>query len=231
MSFMERSINEIREKIAAAANRSGKSGEDIELVAVSKTAGPEQVREAFSLGLRRFGENRVQELARKREMLADIDITWDCIGQLQKNKVKYTVGNVDLIQSVDRLDLAAQIQRVAERLNVVQGVLMEINIGEEASKGGIEPDMAEEFANQIADYPNIELRGIMCIPPFMPQEEARPYFRRMKELYLRISDSPAGDKLRWLSMGMSGDYETAIEEGSNMVRIGTAIFGQRIYTG
>ena len=213
-------IGEIRARIAAAAEKAGRSPDEIMLVAATKMNDSAAVREAVSGGVDACGENRVQELQQKY-----------FIGHLQKNKVKYLVGVVDLIQSVDSLELIRLIDRRAESVGTVQDILLEVNIGREEAKSGLMKESLDDVLAQAGQFPHVHIRGLMAIPPAdYDPERTRPYFKEMKQLFIDIDHKKYDNvSMDFLSMGMTHDYETAIEEGSNMVRIGTGIFGERNY--
>lgn len=219
------------ENIARAAAESGRNPEDITLVAATKMNSAERVQEAIAAGVRVCGENRVQEFLEKNAAGAYEGSRKHFIGRLQKNKVKYLVGEVELIHSADSAELLETIARRAEKLGVVQDVLLEINIGDEASKGGILPDELDTLLEKASVLPSIRVRGLMAIPPVCADpEENRPYFRRMHQLFVDIRAKKYDNVfMDFLSMGMSADYEVAISEGANIVRVGTGIFGARDY--
>lgn len=191
----------------------------VKLVAVSKAQPAEAVREAYAAGQRHFGENYVQEWRQKAEALADLgDLAWHFVGSLQTNKVKYLVGRVALVHTVDRLDLAGEISSRSAQKGSATRVLVEVNVAGEAGKSGCAPAEVPALVEAVRALPGLELRGLMCIPP--AQGDPRPHFRTLRALRDRLG-------LADLSMGMSGDYPTAIEEGATLVRVGTAIFGER----
>lgn len=230
MSVRE-NLFEIRENIARAASEAGRRPEEITLVAVTKFVDAARIREALDCGVTDAGENRVQELTGKLSLFAEFGARVHLIGQLQTNKVKYVIGKSASIQSVDRSALAAEISREAVKKNVVQDVLVEINVGCEPQKGGVVPEALFQFLETVSVLPNVRLRGLMCIPPDVGEEDARRYFARMRELFHKAAAlGLPGARVDTLSMGMSGDYRAAIAEGSNMVRIGTALFGPRRVT-
>jgi pyridoxal phosphate enzyme (YggS family) len=222
-------IARVEERLAAACRRSGRRREDVRLVAISKTHPPELIRAAFDAGLRDFGENRVQEAKAKRPALSDLDATWHLVGHLQTNKARAARDLFHWVHSVDSLRLAEKVAEAAapgaERLPV----LIEVNLGEEASKAGVRSDEVAELAERISRLPTLELRGLMVIPPFLPDAEAvRPHFRQLRTLAREIAARNLPDvSMRELSMGMSHDFEVAVEEGATIVRVGTAIFGAR----
>jgi pyridoxal phosphate enzyme (YggS family) len=229
---IQSNIEKINERIVAAAARSGRSASDITLIAVSKTVGAEQVQEAYAAGIRNFGENRAQELALKRSRLPDLDCVWHFIGHLQSNKAKDALAHANLIHSVDSLQLAAEIDRRAGILGVTAKIFAQINISSEETKSGIDPAEALTFVESLSALKNIRILGLMTIAQPSPDPEAvRPEFQRMKLIFDEVSSKivKPNVQMKYLSMGMSGDFEVAIEEGSNMVRIGTAIFGERHY--
>lgn len=222
-------LDKVRKRIADACIRCGRNREDVLLVAVSKTFGVEEVREAFGSGQPDFGENYVQELQTKRERLSHVGIRWHFIGHLQSNKVKYIVPYVHLIHSVDNEHLALEIQKQAERRNQVVNVLIEVHTTDEATKYGIPPPQAVNLAKKISGLHNIRLQGLMTMGPFSDDpNDSRPSFRQIVDLKKQIErEGIDGVTLHHLSMGMTHDFEVAIEEGSTIVRIGTAIFGKR----
>lgn len=222
-------IESVQQRILRACRRAGRTHEDVRLIAVSKTKPAESVREAYAAGLREFGENRVQEAADKRQSLADLDVVWHLIGHLQSNKAKQACQLFNWIQSVDSLHIAERIDRFAVSLGHRVPVLIEVHLGEEASKFGVEEDELVRLAEQVGALPSLELRGLMVLPPFFDDpEKVRPYFRHLRELAGRIDTRRLPRvSMRELSMGMSHDFEIAIEEGATIIRVGTAIFGER----
>ena len=227
-----RRLQEVRERIAAAARRSGRRPEDITLVAVTKNVPPEGIMAAFLAGQRDFGENRVQE-ARDKLRILDPEVVsacrWHLIGHLQRNKVNMALPLFSVIHSWDRLPLVQQIsQRAQERGRVVEG-FVQVNIGREPSKHGIDPDELLPFLRACLRLPGLHVRGLMCIPPPADDpEQSRPYFRRMRELLEEALEAGIpGFQGRELSMGMTDDFEVAIEEGATIVRVGRALFGPR----
>jgi hypothetical protein len=229
---LSESIALIRRKIAAAARRAGRRPEEISLMAVSKTHPPESIREAHAAGLRVFGENRVQEFAGKAAALADLaGAEWHMIGHLQTNKAGKAAELFSAVDSVDSVKLAEKLDAAARSLGKKLGVLIEINVGGESAKSGVPPHSREleELLLAAPRFEALEFRGLMTVPPFTDDpEDARPYFRNLRELRVAIAARklPAVG-MDVLSMGMSHDFEVAIEEGSTCVRVGTAIFGER----
>ncbi len=201
--------------------------EGVALIAVSKTKSPEEIMEVYEMGIRDFGENRVQELETKYEVLPK-DIRWHLIGHLQTNKVRKILGKTHLIQSLDRVALAMEINKRAERMNLMVDTLIEINIGEEPQKAGILLQDLPEFLGLLKNLERINVKGLMAIIPQGSFDENKYYFRKMKEVYMDLKKNENERfKMEILSMGMSSDYKAAMEEGSNMVRVGTGIFGTR----
>ena len=222
-------IAKINDRIRIAAETCGRRGKDVQLVAVSKTIPAERVGAAIDAGVRVLGENYIQEAREKIEALAGRAVEWHFIGHLQRNKAKYAVRLFDLIQSVDSIRLAREIDKQAAKAGKRQAVLIQVNTGKEASKSGVYAEDALALAREAARMEHIAVRGLMTLPPyFYAPEKVRPYFRALRALRERIREAAIpGIEMMELSMGMTGDFETAIEEGATMVRIGTAIFGER----
>jgi pyridoxal phosphate enzyme (YggS family) len=221
-----------RERISSSARRIGRHPEDITLMAVSKTFSPEAIREAYNVGLRVFGENKVQEFSEKAGTLADLpDAQWHMIGHLQSNKAAKAAALFSAVDSVDSLRLAEKLNSAGEQLKKKLAVLIEINVGGEAAKSGVDPDSQEleEILQAAPQLEQLEIRGLMTIPPFTEDPDAaRRYFRKLRKLRDQIARRRLPRiQTDVLSMGMSHDFEVAIEEGSSCVRIGTAIFGKR----
>ncbi len=223
-------LRAVEERIGAACERAGRNRDEVTLVAVSKTKPVEMIREAYDAGIRDFGENKVQEMMEKQEQLPG-DIRWHMIGHLQRNKVKYLIGKVHLIHSVDSLRLAQDISAQSIKNDVDTDILIEVNIAGEASKFGISRDEALTLVEQAALLPRIHIKGLMVVAPYVDDpEENRSYFKQMKQLSLDIESKNIDNAtVCMLSMGMTGDYEVAIEEGATLVRVGTGIFGERNY--
>ncbi|MBQ9414014.1 MAG: YggS family pyridoxal phosphate-dependent enzyme [Clostridia bacterium] len=219
------------ETVAAACAQAGRAFEDVTLIGVTKTVAPPLINAAIDAGLRAIGENRVQEYLSKKEDLHLEDVTRHLIGHLQTNKVRQIVGEVDMIQSVDSEKLASAIERVSAERRIVTPVLVEVNIGGEESKSGVAPEQLEELLYKMADFSHISVHGLMTIPPISDTEtKKRHYFSKMKQLFIDIRGKNIHNiDMRVLSMGMSGDYVSAILEGATMIRVGTAIFGERFY--
>ncbi|TAM84641.1 MAG: YggS family pyridoxal phosphate-dependent enzyme [Acidobacteria bacterium] len=228
MSVAE-NIESLQDRIQRACQRSGRAVKDVRLIAVSKTKPAEAIRQAYGAGLREFGENRVQEAAAKRHELEDLDIIWHLIGHLQSNKTKQACRLFGWVHSVDSVHLAEKIDREATALGRKMSILIEVHLGQEASKFGVEEDDLLRMAEKMATMPSLELRGLMTLPPlFDDPQDVRPFFRRLRELAERVDARKLpGVGMRELSMGMSHDFEIAIEEGATIVRVGTAIFGER----
>ncbi len=230
MDTIARNIVQVKERIAAAAVRSGRNPDDITLIAVTKTVPPERIKVALECGISHIGENRVQEAREKFGALADADVSWHMIGHLQRNKAKYVVRMFDMIHSIDSLELAEAVQEQCEKVNRRMAVLLEVNTSGESSKFGCAPEEALPLANEIYKLSRLDLKGFMTIGKFTEnQAEVRACFQKLREIWARARTAfPRGAQLTELSMGMSGDFEMAIEEGATMVRIGSAIFGPRI---
>ena len=230
--MIKENLRTVEENIQKACDKAGRDRNEVTLIAVSKTKPVEDLMEAYEAGVRVFGENKVQELCNKMEKMPD-DIHWHMIGHLQKNKVKYIVGKVDLIHGVDNEELAKEINKRAEKAGVVQDILIEVNIAEEETKFGIAPDKVMDFYVNISKLPYVNVRGLMCIAPNVDAEEKnRQHFVNLHKIFVDIMNI-MGDNSRVdiMSMGITGDYRVAIEEGATMVRVGTGIFGARNYQG
>jgi len=219
-------VARVRERMEAACLRAGRRFDEVRLVAVSKYVDTGRMLEAVEAGVRDFGENHAQELNEKKTFFEQQGCAVHFVGQLQTNKIKYVCGCVDVIESVDRLKLAESLQSRAETLGVVQDVLLQVNIGAEQHKGGVPDADLDVFAESLSGYGNLRVRGLMCVPPAVEAEEARPYFRRMRVLFERMRGGGSG-AFDTLSMGMSHDFAVAIEEGATEIRVGTGIFGAR----
>lgn len=227
-SDIEYNLSVIRERIAQAAVLSGRSPEDITLMAVTKTVAPEYINHAISCGVNLIGENKVQEYLGKKPDLLPCQA--HLIGHLQTNKVRQIVGEVSMIQSVDSIRLANEIAKRSLAKGITTDILAEINVGGEDSKSGIEWDAAEETIAQLSEIEGINLRGLMAIPPVCENnDEARMFFSKMSRLFVDIRSKKLDNNIDILSMGMSSDYYEAILEGSTLVRVGSSIFGRRIY--
>lgn len=235
---MERSLTDIKynydfinEKIAEAAMKAGKTRDDITFLSATKTVEPEYINYAISLGLSYIGENKVQELLSKYDQYNLENCSLQFIGHLQSNKVRQIVGKVDLIQSIDSMKLAKEVSKCSLKNNITSDILVEVNIGKEENKSGVMPKMLEELVEEISTLPAVNVKGLMTIPPICEKkDEIRRYFEKMNRLFLDISSKKLDNvSMDILSMGMSSDYYEAILEGANMVRIGSALFGNRIY--
>ena len=228
-SSIHENLLHVRQRIVAAASRTGRSPEEITLIAISKTHPADSIREAYLAGVRHFGENRVQEWEAKRGPVKDLPVTFHLVGHLQSNKASRAAG---LFGSVDSVDDCALAQRLDRARNEIAGsgklrVLIEVRVEQEAGKSGVEIADLSELAEKIFELPRLELAGLMCIPPlFENVEKVRPYFRRLWELRDDLQ-TRLGQVLPALSMGMSHDFEVAIEEGATEIRVGTALFGTR----
>ncbi len=228
--MLKENLKAVEENIRSACKRSGRNREDVTLIAVSKTKPVETLKEAYDLGVRVFGENKVQELVDKYEALPK-DIQWHMIGHLQRNKVKYIIDKVALIHSVDSVRLAETIEKEAAKRGITANILLEVNVAREESKFGLMPEELEEFVDKIAEFPHIRVKGLMTIAPFVENPELnRTIFRSLRKLSVDIDNKNVDNSnVGVLSMGMTGDYQVAIEEGATMVRVGTGIFGERDY--
>lgn len=220
-------------RVLKAASSCGRNPEKIRIVAVTKTVPEEKIMEAVDSGISVIGESYIQEARNKYDIISDAPVSWHFIGHLQTNKAKYAVKMFDLIHTVDSIRLAAEIDHQAGKFNKIQDVLLQINIGREETKSGMNEEDAADIIKEVARFQNISVKGLMVIPPFYDDPElVRPYFSSLRILQdkirnLIVSDSIRNVSMDELSMGMSGDFEVAIEEGSTLVRIGTAIFGER----
>lgn len=223
-------LKEVEAKIEAACKRAGRDRSEVTLIAVSKTKPVEMLEEAYETGIREFGENKVQEMMDKYEVMPK-DIHWHMIGHLQRNKVKYLMGKAALIHSVDSLRLAEEISAQSVKHEVTTDILIEVNIAGEETKFGTDREEAIALVEAAAKLPNIHICGLMTIAPFVENsEDNRKYFQQIRQLSVDIKEKNIDNvDMRILSMGMTGDYEVAIEEGATMVRVGTGIFGARNY--
>ena len=228
--MVKENLKDVEARVAAACERAGRKREDVTLIAVSKTKPVEMIREIMECGVVDFGENKVQEMCSKMEVITE-PLHWHLIGHLQRNKVKYIVDKAYLIHSVDSVRLAQEIQKEAQKHNVTCNVLVEINIGGEETKSGVPKEEAMGLVKEIASLSNVKVKGLMTIaPPVEHPEDARGYFKEMKTVFEEIKAASIPNvEMKELSMGMTGDFEVAIEEGATMVRVGTAIFGERNY--
>ncbi len=227
--MIQDNLTQIQERIRSAAIRCHRDPATVKLVAVSKTVSASGVREAIDAGVTLFGENYIQEALEKTATLASYPVSWHYIGHLQSNKAKYAVRLFDLIHSVDSFKLARELDKQARKHNKVQPVLIQVNVAQEASKSGTSAEEAPELVRKISQFSNLSIRGLMTMPPFFnAPDKVRPYFRSLHQLRDRIDAMQlANVSMSELSMGMTGDFEAAIEEGATLVRIGTAIFGER----
>jgi len=226
METIKNNLEIINEKIKKAAFRVNRNSEEIKLVAVTKTASIEQIEEAINAGVKIIGENKVQEAKEKYHILTT-DIEWHLVGHLQTNKAKYAVEIFDCIHSVDSIKLSQEIDKRSLQFGKIMDVLVEVNVSGEETKYGIKPEEVEPFLKEISEFPGIKVKGLMTIAPIVEdKEEVRPYFRKLRELSKEMkSKNIENVKMDYLSMGMTEDFEIAIEEGANMVRIGRGIFG------
>ena len=233
---MQKEIELVREKIRLACDRAGRDPETVLLLGVSKTKPYSALQEAYSYGIHDFGENKVQEIREKYEMMREDSLMKDClphfhmIGTLQKNKVKYLPGKVVLIHSVDSLPLSLEIEKEYAKKETTAKILLEVNVAKEASKSGFSLEELEAVVTELAKLPHVLVCGLMTVAPFTEDaEENRPVFRSLREALLSLQKKFPALPLTELSMGMSGDYEVAVEEGATIVRVGSFIFGERVY--
>ena len=227
---LAKNYNAVKENIKKACEQAGRSQEEVTLLAVSKTKPVDMLMDVYHAGARDFGENKVQELTAKYEALPK-DIHWHMIGHLQTNKVKYIIDKAELIHSVDSLKLAETIEKEAAKHDLIADILVEVNVAEEESKFGMKMEEVIPFVEKVSGFPHVRVRGLMTIAPFVEDpEENRSIFADLHKLYIDIKKkNHDNDTVSVLSMGMTNDYEVAIEEGATMVRIGTGIFGARNY--
>ena len=228
--MIQENIKLVEENIKKACEKVGRDVNEVTLIAVSKTKPYTAIEEALPTGVRDYGENKVQELCDKYEILPK-DIKWHMIGHLQRNKVKYLVGKVFLIHSVDSIRLAEQIEKEYAKADEIANILIEVNMAQEESKFGITSEETEQLVREIAKFPHIRIKGLMTIAPYTNNPESnRVYFRNMKKLSVDIENKNIDNvSMSVLSMGMTGDYQVAVEEGATLVRVGTGIFGERNY--
>lgn len=228
--MLKENLADVEKRIGEACIRAGRAREEVRLIAVSKTKPVEMLSEVFDEGIRDFGENKPQEIKEKYPALPR-EIRWHMIGHLQRNKIKYIIDKVCMIHSVDSLRLAEAIDEEASKHGLIMPVLVEVNVAKEESKYGIMPEETETFIRQLSTLSHIRVEGLMTIAPFTENpEENRIYFRSLRKLYVDIKEKNIDNvDMCNLSMGMTGDFEVAIEEGATMVRVGTGIFGERFY--
>ncbi|CDA28212.1 MULTISPECIES: YggS family pyridoxal phosphate-dependent enzyme [Eubacterium] len=228
--MIQENIKLVEENIKKACEKVGRDVNEVTLIAVSKTKPYTAIEEALPTGVKDYGENKVQELCDKYEILPK-DIKWHMIGHLQRNKVKYLVGKASLIHSVDSIRLAEQIEKEYAKADEIANILIEVNMAQEESKFGITSEETEQLVREIAKFPHIRIKGLMTIAPYTDNPESnRVYFRNMKKLSVDIENKNIDNvSMSVLSMGMTGDYQVAVEEGATLVRVGTGIFGERNY--
>lgn len=217
----------VRERMERACARAGRSLSGVRLVAVSKYVPVERMQEIYDLGIRCFGENHAQALREKQTFFEQGGCAVHFIGHLQTNKLKYVCGDVALIESVDRPELVEALQKRSASIGILSDVLIQINVGDEPQKGGVAVKELDAFVQTVASRANLRLRGAMCVPPALPPEQTRPYFARMRELFERMRAAYPELPVDTLSMGMSHDFDVAIQEGATEVRVGSALFGAR----
>lgn len=229
--MIKTNIADVETKIIEACKRAGRAREDVTLIAVSKTKPVDMLQEVYDTGIRNFGENKVQEMCDKCEVLPK-DIRWHMIGHLQTNKVKYLMDKTCLIHSVDSLKLAMEIEKQAAKHGIIVDILIEVNIANEDTKFGLAKEEVIALVTEVSTLKHVKIQGLMTIAPYVENpEDNRLYFRQIKQLSVDINNQNIDNvSMNILSMGMSGDYMVAIEEGATMVRVGTSIFGERVYT-
>jgi PLP dependent protein len=228
-SILKKNIDLIQSCIKETAHLCGRNSNEIQLVAVTKTIQPERVREAIGFGLKTFGESYIQESRDKITAIVDSSVSWHFIGHLQSNKAKYAVKLFDLIHTVDSVKLACELNRQAQKINKVQDILLQVNVGMESSKSGASPDDVLDLTKAISSLQHLKVKGLMTIPPvYNSPERVAPYFQTLRKLRDIIQNEKIPNiDMKELSMGMTGDFKVAIREGATMIRIGTAIFGER----
>ncbi len=230
MSYVEKNLREIEDRIKESALKCGRSPEDVTLIAVTKTYGADLINEAIRCGVTDIGENRVQEIMEKYQQV--LPVRWHLIGHLQKNKVKYIIDKVELIHSVDSFELAREIDKHAKKIDKVQKILLEVNVSGEESKFGIRPEECEDLCRRISELENVRIEGLMTIAPFVEDENILSgVFEGLGDLAKKIAQLGLERVfMKHLSMGMTNDFPLAVEKGATMVRVGTGIFGKRDYT-
>lgn len=230
MTYIESNLRQVDMEIDVAAERSGRSRDEIKLIAVTKTYGADLINEAIRNGVTDIGENRVQEIMEKYESV--LPVRWHLIGHLQKNKVKYIIDKVELIHSVDSFELAKEIDRHAKKIDKVQKILLEVNVSGEESKFGIRPDECEKLCRRVSELENVKVEGLMTIAPFVENKDLlEAVFGGLAKLAQEIKEKDIpGVAMNELSMGMTNDFPIAVSKGATMVRVGTGIFGKRDYT-
>ena len=228
MGGIAKNLERVKQSITDAAKRTGRNPDEVTLIAVSKTKSAEMVNEVIDAGHFEFGENYVQEAREKISEINNDRVQWHFIGHLQTNKVKYIIPHYAMVQTVDRAKLARELAKRAVNAGRTIPVLIEVNISGEQTKSGIDPEGIRELVDTVSGLEGLQLKGLMTMPPFVPAEEARPYFVALRNLRDQLAKSlKSGSSLDDLSMGMSGDFEVAVEEGATIVRVGTSIFGAR----
>ncbi len=226
---MQQKLDYIKTRIRKAATACGRDPKSIRLVAVGKTKPAELVRQAITAGAAIIGENYIQEAREKFKALGDCTVSWHYIGHLQSNKAKYAVRIFDLIHSVDSLKLARELDKSAKKIDKIQPILIQVNISKEKTKGGVHEAQTLELVRTVSEFTNLSIKGLMTMPPYFDDpDRARPFFKALGDLQQQIRQAAISNvSMEELSMGMSGDFEAAIEEGATLVRVGTAIFGAR----
>jgi pyridoxal phosphate enzyme (YggS family) len=229
MGDIAANVNRVQERIQRACDRAGRDPASVRLIAVSKTVGLDRIREGVAAGIRMLGENYIQEAKDKIDASPDLDVTWHFIGHLQTNKAKFAAAYFTWVHTVDSLKLARELNKRAAGLDRRLNILLQVHLGEEATKEGVDPEQRPALYRDVSELEALQVRGLMVLPPYLADlEEVRPHFRQLRGLLLDLkAKSRDPDSLTELSMGMSHDFEAAVEEGATLVRVGTAIFGAR----
>ncbi|WZL74766.1 YggS family pyridoxal phosphate-dependent enzyme [Clostridiaceae bacterium 35-E11] len=230
MSYIKDNIMNLRKQVADTCNKIGRNTEDIQIIGVTKTIDSDRMSEAIQCGMTDVGENKVQEIINKYDIVSPVH--WHMIGHLQTNKVKYIIDKVKLIHSLDRITLAKEINKRAKQHNLIIETLVQVNVAQEDTKFGLNCNEVNDFIDQVQEMENIKISGFMTIAPYVENpEDVRQYFKRLKSMFEEVkSKKMRGVEMKYLSMGMTNDFQIAIEEGSNMIRVGTGIFGKRNYS-
>lgn len=230
MSYIKENIVQLKKQVVDTCEKIGRNPEDVQIIGVTKTIDPDRINEAIACGITDIGENRVQEIMNKYDAVSNVH--WHMIGHLQTNKVKYMIDKVKLIHSLDRITLAEEINKRAKQHNITIEALLQVNVAQEDTKFGLDCNEVDDFINKVQEMENIKISGFMTIAPYAEDpEEVRTVFKRLKSMFEEVkAKKMQGVEMKYLSMGMTNDFKVAIEEGSNMIRVGTGIFGQRDYT-
>lgn len=229
MNSVAENLSLVTERIVAACSRVDRDPSEVKLVGITKMVSADRIREAIEAGLKIFGENYVKEALKKQEILSDENISWHFVGHLQTNKAKFVVSSFEYIHTVDRESLAYELDRQAHRLGTRINALIQVNTGYEKTKSGVRPEVLKEFFKSVTNYDGLRICGLMCLPPYFEDpEKVRPHFRLLRQMLNELKEiAPIPENLSELSMGMSHDFDVAIEEGATLIRVGTALFGER----